>query len=258
MFTDIVRSTEHAARLGDRRWHDLMADHDRLMHDQIAVYRGRTIRSTGDGVFAAFDGPARAIRCALAAVQAAQALDVDIRAGLHTGECQLAGDDLAGVTVHIGARIADLAEPSQVLVSGTVRDLVVGSNIGVPLPRRRGARGRARRVAPVHRRRLSARTATGSSKRLARRRRYCATGDACHSRAVSELRRQLRSLGDRAVCSDDGGAARRARARSRRRPRRPGPCRPGTNRPSRIAIASGSTSRFWITRLSGRAPYVGS
>jgi class 3 adenylate cyclase len=131
MFTDIVRSTEHAARLGDRRWHDLMADHDRIMQRQIAVYRGRTIRSTGDGVFASFDGPARAIRCALAAVQAAySSLDVDIRAGLHTGECQLAGDDLAGVTVHIGARIADLAEPSQVLVSGTVRDLVVGSNIG--------------------------------------------------------------------------------------------------------------------------------
>jgi class 3 adenylate cyclase len=129
MFTDIVRSTQLAARLGDRRWHDLISDHDRIMHDQIAVYRGRTIRSTGDGVFAAFDGPARAIRCALAAVDAAQTLDVEIRAGLHTGECQLAGDDLAGVTVHIGARIADLAEPRQVLVSGTVRDLVVGSNI---------------------------------------------------------------------------------------------------------------------------------
>jgi class 3 adenylate cyclase len=81
-------------------------------------------------VFAAFDGPARAIRCAIAVIDAARALDVDLRAGLHTGECELTGDDLAGVTVHIGARIADLAEPSQVLVSGTVRDLVVGSNIG--------------------------------------------------------------------------------------------------------------------------------
>ncbi len=129
MFTDIVRSTEHAARLGDRRWHDLITSHDRVVHEQIAVYRGRTIRSTGDGVFAAFDGPARAIRCALSVVEAARGLDVDLRAGLHTGECELAGDDLAGVTVHIGARIADLAEPSQVLVSGTVRDLVVGSNI---------------------------------------------------------------------------------------------------------------------------------
>jgi class 3 adenylate cyclase len=130
MFTDIVSSTEHAARLGDRRWHDLISDHDELVSRQISVYRGRTIRSTGDGVFASFDGPARAIRCALSVVDAAQTLDVDIRAGLHTGECQLAGNDLAGVTVHIGARIADLAQPSQVLVSGTVRDLVVGSNIG--------------------------------------------------------------------------------------------------------------------------------
>jgi class 3 adenylate cyclase len=129
MFTDIVSSTEHAARLGDRRWHDLITNHDELMHDQIEAYRGRTIRSTGDGVFAAFDGPARAIRCAVAVVLAARRLNVDIRAGLHTGECEVAGEDLAGVTVHIGARIADLAAPSQVLVSGTVRDLVVGSNI---------------------------------------------------------------------------------------------------------------------------------
>jgi class 3 adenylate cyclase/pimeloyl-ACP methyl ester carboxylesterase len=129
MFTDIVSSTEHAARLGDRRWHDLIADHDRLIGAHITDYRGRKIRSTGDGVFATFDGPARAIRCALAVIDAARLLDLDIRAGLHTGECELAGDDLAGVTVHIGARIADLAEPSQVLVSGTVRDLVVGSNI---------------------------------------------------------------------------------------------------------------------------------
>jgi class 3 adenylate cyclase len=129
MFTDIVSSTEHAARLGDRRWQLLMSDHDELFSNQISVYRGRTIRSTGDGVFASFDGPARAIRCALSLVEAARRLDVEIRAGLHTGECELAGDDLAGVTVHIGARIADLAEPHQVLVSGTVRDLVVGSNI---------------------------------------------------------------------------------------------------------------------------------
>jgi class 3 adenylate cyclase len=129
MFTDIVSSTEHAARLGDRRWHDLIEDHDRVMSSAISDYRGRTIRTTGDGVFATFDGPARAIRCALAVIEAARRLDLDIRAGLHTGECELTGNDLAGVTVHIGARIADLAAPSQVLVSGTVRDLVVGSNI---------------------------------------------------------------------------------------------------------------------------------
>ena len=106
-----------------------MSNHDELFANQISVYRGRTIRSTGDGVFASFDGPARAIRCALAVIEVAHNLDVEIRAGLHTGECELAGNDLAGVTVHIGARIADLAEPRQVLVSGTVRDLVVGSNI---------------------------------------------------------------------------------------------------------------------------------
>jgi pimeloyl-ACP methyl ester carboxylesterase len=130
MFTDIVSSTAHAARLGDRRWHNLISGHDEMASRQVAVYRGRRIRSTGDGVFASFDGPARAIRCALSMIEAARTLDVDIRAGLHTGECELAGDDLAGVTVHIGARIADLAGPRQVLVSGTVRDLVVGSNIG--------------------------------------------------------------------------------------------------------------------------------
>jgi class 3 adenylate cyclase len=129
MFTDIVSSTEHAARLGNRRWQELISDHDRLLQTQITDHRGRKIRSTGDGVFAAFDGPARAIRCALAVVQTARRLELDVRAGVHTGECQLDGDDLAGVTVHIGARIADLAEPNQVLVSGTVRDLVVGSNI---------------------------------------------------------------------------------------------------------------------------------
>jgi class 3 adenylate cyclase len=129
LFTDIVSSTEHASRLGDRRWHELIDDHDRLVSAQIADYRGRTIRTTGDGVFATFDGPARAIRCALAVIETARGLDLDIRAGLHTGECELDGDDLAGVTVHIGARIADRAGPSQVLVSGTVRDLVVGSNI---------------------------------------------------------------------------------------------------------------------------------
>jgi class 3 adenylate cyclase len=129
MFTDIVRSTEHAARLGDRRWQNLISEHDRVVQSQILGYRGRLIRSTGDGVFAAFDGPARAVRCAMSIVEAVRALDVELRAGLHTGECQLSGNDLAGVTVHIGARIADLAQPQEVLVSGTVRDLVVGSNL---------------------------------------------------------------------------------------------------------------------------------
>jgi class 3 adenylate cyclase len=129
MFTDIVSSTAHAARLGDRRWQELISDHDRVTKSRVADYRGRMIRTTGDGAFAAFDGPARAIRCALSVVEAAHGLELDVRAGVHTGECQLDGDDLAGVTVHIGARIADLAQPNQVVVSGTVRDLVVGSNL---------------------------------------------------------------------------------------------------------------------------------
>lgn len=129
MFTDIVASTARAAELGDRRWQELISDHDRVTKSRVADYRGRMIRTTGDGAFAAFDGPARAIRCALAVVEAAHGLSLDVRAGVHTGECQLAGDDLAGVTVHIGARIADLAQPNQVVVSGTVRDLVVGSNL---------------------------------------------------------------------------------------------------------------------------------
>jgi class 3 adenylate cyclase len=129
LFTDIVDSTQHAARLGDRRWHELIADHDQIVRRRISDYRGRAIRSTGDGVFAAFDGPARAIRCALAIIESVEPLSVELRAGLHTGECRVAGEDLDGVTVHIGARIASLASPREVLVSGTVRDLVVGSNI---------------------------------------------------------------------------------------------------------------------------------
>jgi len=127
MFTDIVSSTEHAARLGDRRWQLLMSDHDELFANQISVYRGRTIRSTGDGVFASFDGPARAIRCALSLVEAARRLDVEIRAGLHTGECELIGEKIGGIAVHTGARIAAAARPGEVLVSSTVKDLVAGS-----------------------------------------------------------------------------------------------------------------------------------
>jgi class 3 adenylate cyclase len=129
MFTDIVQSTELAAQLGDARWRHLLEDHHRVVQHLVAAYRGQIVRSTGDGILATFDGPARAIRCALAVVDAARRLNLDLRAGLHTGELELAGDDLAGVTVHIGARITDLAEPSEVLVSGTVRDLVVGSNL---------------------------------------------------------------------------------------------------------------------------------
>ena len=129
LFTDIVGSTELASRLGDRSWRDLVERHHAEVRRELERFRGREIDTAGDGFLASFDGPARAVRCARAIAEAMPSLGVQVRAGLHTGECQLQGNDLAGVTVHIGARIADLAEPEQVLVSGTVRDLVVGSNI---------------------------------------------------------------------------------------------------------------------------------
>ena len=129
MFTDIVGSTEAAARLGDRAWRELLARHDELSRAQLARYRGRAVKSLGDGMLATFDGPARAIRCAIALRDEVRALGIELRAGLHTGECEAIGDDLGGLAVHIGARVGALAAPREVLVSGTVKDLVVGSGI---------------------------------------------------------------------------------------------------------------------------------
>ncbi len=129
MFTDIVGSTETAARLGDRAWRDLLVRHDALSRAQLERFRGRSVKSLGDGFLAAFDGPARAIRCALELREAMRELGVELRAGLHTGECEAIGDDLGGLAVHIGARVGALAAPREVLVSGTVKDLVVGSGI---------------------------------------------------------------------------------------------------------------------------------
>jgi class 3 adenylate cyclase len=129
LFTDIVGSTEALARLGDRRWRDLLTRHDELSRAQVARFRGRPVKSLGDGWLATFDGPARAIRCALALQAAVRELGIELRAGLHTGECEAIGDDLGGLAVHIGARVGALAEPQEVLVSGTVKDLVVGSGI---------------------------------------------------------------------------------------------------------------------------------
>ncbi len=129
LFTDIVDSTGHAAALGDRRWRDLLAEHDARLRDEIARHRGRAVKSTGDGVLAVFDGPARAIRCATRAHEAVRDLGLALRVGLHTGECEMLGDDVGGVAVHIGARVTAAAAPGEVLVSGTVRDLVVGSGI---------------------------------------------------------------------------------------------------------------------------------
>jgi class 3 adenylate cyclase len=129
LFTDIVRSTERAAELGDRRWRQLLEGHHATIRHQLERFRGREIDTAGDGFLASFDGPARAIRCARASVDAVRSSGLEIRAGVHTGECEVVGDKLAGVAVHIGARVASKAGPGEVLVSGTVHDLVAGSGI---------------------------------------------------------------------------------------------------------------------------------
>ena len=129
VFTDIVGSTEHAARMGDRRWKDLLATHDTLLGTEVERFRGRVVKSTGDGALATFDGPGRAIRWACGIRDAVRSLGIDVRAGLHTGEVELRGDDVAGMAVHIGARVSALAGPGEVLVSSTVKDLVAGSGI---------------------------------------------------------------------------------------------------------------------------------
>jgi pimeloyl-ACP methyl ester carboxylesterase len=128
LFTDIVDSTRRAATLGDRRWHQLLDDYDELTARQIASFRGR-VNTTGDGFLATFDGPARAIRCALAVSSASRQLGIEIRAGLHTGEIETRGRDVAGIAVHLAARVAALSAPSEVLVSRTVKDLVAGSDL---------------------------------------------------------------------------------------------------------------------------------
>jgi class 3 adenylate cyclase len=129
LFTDIVGSTATAARLGDRSWRGLLEQHNGLVRRQLERFRGQELDTTGDGFLASFDGPARAIRCALAIAESVTALGLMVRAGIHTGECELADGKLAGLAVHIAARIAALAEADEVLVSSTVKDLVVGSRI---------------------------------------------------------------------------------------------------------------------------------
>jgi pimeloyl-ACP methyl ester carboxylesterase/class 3 adenylate cyclase len=129
MFTDIVASTERAAALGDARWRELLGRHDGLMRAELERHRGREVKTMGDGFLATFDGPARGIRCARAIADQVRSLDIELRAGLHTGECELIGDDIAGMAVNIGARIGALAGAHEVVVSSTVKDLVVGSGI---------------------------------------------------------------------------------------------------------------------------------
>jgi class 3 adenylate cyclase len=129
LFTDIVGSTERAASLGDERWRVLLDAHDRTVREQLRRFRGREIDTAGDSFFASFDGPARAIRCAKAIIEATGKLGLGLRVGLHTGECEVRGDRLGGLAVHIAARVGALAASKEVLVSGTVKDLVVGSGI---------------------------------------------------------------------------------------------------------------------------------
>jgi class 3 adenylate cyclase/pimeloyl-ACP methyl ester carboxylesterase len=129
LFTDIVDSTRRAADMGDRDWHALLDAHDAVVRSQLARFRGHEVNTSGDGFLAMFDGPQRAIRCAMAIRHAVQALGIQVRAGLHTGECEVRGDDIGGIGVHIGARVSGLAGPNDVLVSSTLRDLVIGSGL---------------------------------------------------------------------------------------------------------------------------------
>jgi class 3 adenylate cyclase len=129
LFTDIAASTELASTLGDQRWRLLLESHDEVVRRQLTAFRGREIKTLGDGFLATFEGPGRAIRCACAIREDVGALGVEIRAGVHTGECEVIGADIGGMAVHIGARVMSRAAPGEVLVTGAVRDLVVGSGI---------------------------------------------------------------------------------------------------------------------------------
>ena len=129
LFTDIVASSEHAARLGDRAWRDLLQQHHELVRRELLRYRGVEVDTAGDGFFASFDGPARAIRCACSITDSVQGLGIAVRAGVHTGECEVVDGKVTGIAVHTGARVASRAQPGEVLVSSTVKDLVVGSGI---------------------------------------------------------------------------------------------------------------------------------
>ncbi len=129
LFTDIVNSTEHMARVGDKAWNEWLDRHHAAVRRELALFRGREINVAGDGFFATFDGPARGVHCALAIQEAARRIGLDVRAGLHTGEVELHDDSVAGIAVHIGARVAGVAGAGETLVSSTVKDLVSGSGL---------------------------------------------------------------------------------------------------------------------------------
>jgi class 3 adenylate cyclase len=129
MFTDVVSSTERAVELGDRQWRDLLSQFYATVRKEIAAFRGKDVNTTGDGLLATFDGPARAIRCAASVRERVRPLGIQVRTGLHTGECELIGDDVGGIAVHIAARVQAAASPNEVMVSSTVKDLVAGSQL---------------------------------------------------------------------------------------------------------------------------------
>ena len=129
MFTDLVGSTRRAEQLGDERWGRLLQDHNDVVRRQLQVFKGREVKSTGDGFLATFDSPARAIQCARAVRDAVQQLGLELRTGIHTGECELTGSDIAGIGVHIASRVQTVAGPNEILVSSTVRELVTGSGL---------------------------------------------------------------------------------------------------------------------------------
>ena len=128
LFTDIVDSTKHVSEMGDQRWRDILDSHNSMMYQEIGRFRGRAVKSTGDGFLATFDGPARGIRCALSVSNEAQKLGIEIRAGLHIGEIELIGDDIAGIAVHYASRVMAKAQANEVWVSRTLTELVVGSD----------------------------------------------------------------------------------------------------------------------------------
>jgi len=129
LFTDIITSTERSSQVGDRRWKDLLDQHDTLIRRELERHRGRLVKNTGDGILATFDGPARAIRCAQAIASSVKSLGIEVRAGLHTGEVELRGEDVTGMGVNIAARVMDAAGPGEVVVSSTVKDLVAGGGL---------------------------------------------------------------------------------------------------------------------------------
>jgi class 3 adenylate cyclase len=129
LLTDLVASIEQASQLGDARWSELLAEHHAVVRPQLELFKGREVKTTGDGFLMTFDSPARAVGCARAIRDAVARLGLEVRAGIHAGECDVAGGDVAGVAVHLAARLQAIAQPREVLVSSTVKDLVAGSGI---------------------------------------------------------------------------------------------------------------------------------